>query len=133
MPWPINTSASLNFRIISSGEYRLPDIHASFSSSKILPQTGCKYGGKVSYADLPVIFMTDYDKSEHLAKAFANGGVDYIVKPIQFQEMFARIKVHLSNARRARSARDALDRTGRRMIACREDGSIAWTPPRPPT
>jgi DNA-binding NarL/FixJ family response regulator len=107
----------------------LPDIHASFSSSKILPQTGCKYGGKVSYADLPVIFMTGYDESEHMAKAFASGGVDYIVKPIQFQEMFARIKVHLSNARRARSARDALDRTGRRMIACREDGSIAWTPP----
>jgi DNA-binding response OmpR family regulator len=42
------------------------------------------------------------------------GGVDYVAKPVVIDEMLARIRVHLSNARAALAhPRMALDATGR--------------------
>ena len=81
------------------------------------------------HVDVPVIFMTGHNESDHMARAFASGAVDYIVKPIHLDEMFARINVHLSNARRAKSAREALDRTGRRLVACNAEAQILWSTP----
>lgn len=81
------------------------------------------------FSDVPVIFMTGFSEGEHMARAFASGAVDYVSKPIQLDELFARINVHLSNARKARSAREALDRTGRRIVSCNESGVILWSTP----
>ena len=81
------------------------------------------------FEDVPVIFMTGFDETEHVVRALASGGVDFIAKPVPLDELFARINVHLSNARKARSARKALDSTGRRIVACNDKGVITWTTP----
>tara|TARA_R110000868_G_scaffold162903_3_gene394813 strand:- start:303358 stop:304281 length:924 start_codon:yes stop_codon:yes gene_type:complete len=79
--------------------------------------------------DVPVIFMTGFRESEHVVRALASGGVDFVAKPVILDQLFARIRVHLANARRARSARKALDSTGRRIVACDSSGAILWATP----
>lgn len=79
--------------------------------------------------DLPVIFMTGFNENEHVVRALACGGVDFVSKPILLDQLFARMRVHLSNARRARSARQALDSTGRWIVACDANGRISWATP----
>ncbi len=81
------------------------------------------------FQDLPIIFMTRYDESEHVVKALTLGGVDFVSKPILLDQLFARMRVHLGNARRARSARNALDSTGRWIVACDGNGRIGWSTP----
>jgi DNA-binding response OmpR family regulator len=45
--------------------------------------------------DIPVIFISSYDEILDKVKAFSVGGVDYVTKPFQFEEVHARIKTHL--------------------------------------
>jgi DNA-binding response OmpR family regulator len=80
-------------------------------------------------AQAPVIFMTGLTETEHVVHALESGGVDYLTKPINIDELRARIRVHLSNARSAQSARVALDAAGRHLLAVRADGSIRWSTP----
>src|SRR5580704_5875092 len=60
-------------------------------------------------ANVPVIFMTGLSETEHIVRGLEAGGVDYVTKPIAIDEMLARIRVHLANARLTQSARAALD------------------------
>lgn len=46
-------------------------------------------------AEIPVIFITVYTDTEHKVQGFQAGGVDYITKPFQEQEIFARVSTHL--------------------------------------
>jgi signal transduction histidine kinase len=46
-------------------------------------------------AGIPVIFMTALDSTEDKIKGFEIGGVDYVTKPIQHQEVLARVTTHL--------------------------------------
>ena len=46
-------------------------------------------------AATPVIFMTALDDTEHKVEGFRLGAVDYITKPIQREELLARIQHHL--------------------------------------
>lgn len=46
-------------------------------------------------ADIPVIFMTALSDPVDKVKGLKLGAVDYITKPIQHEEVLARIKVHL--------------------------------------
>ncbi len=46
-------------------------------------------------ADIPVIFITALSDPESIAKGFSLGAVDYINKPFQESELFARINNHL--------------------------------------
>lgn len=80
-------------------------------------------------AQVPVIFMTGLTETEHVVHALDSGGVDYLTKPINIDELRARIRVHLSNARSAQSARVALDAAGRHLLAVRGDGAIHWSTP----
>lgn len=45
--------------------------------------------------DIPVIFITAKDGVENLMEGFASGGVDYIRKPFQIEEVRVRVKNHL--------------------------------------
>ncbi|OHV84510.1 response regulator [Rhizobium sp. LCM 4573] len=80
-------------------------------------------------AQVPVIFMTGLTETEHVVHALESGGVDYLTKPINIDELRARIRVHLSNARSAQSARVALDAAGRHLLAVRGDGGLHWSTP----
>ncbi len=80
-------------------------------------------------AHVPVIFMTGLTETEHIVHALESGGVDYLSKPINVDELRARIRVHLANARRAQSARIALDAAGRHLVAFGPDGGVLWSTP----
>ena len=80
-------------------------------------------------AQVPVIFMTGLSETEHIVHALESGGVDYLTKPINIDELRARIRVHLGNARSAQSARVALDAAGRHLLAVRANGTVQWSTP----
>lgn len=82
-----------------------------------------------SVAQVPVIFMTGLTETEHIVHALDVGGVDYLTKPINLDELRARIRVHLANARRAQSARVALDAAGRHLMALSSGGVTLWATP----
>ncbi|MDA9546116.1 LuxR family transcriptional regulator [Bradyrhizobium sp. CCBAU 45321] len=80
-------------------------------------------------ANVPVIFMTGLAETEHIVRGLEAGGVDYVTKPIVIEEMLARIRVHLGNARLTQSARAALDVSGRFLFAVNRHGSVLWATP----
>jgi DNA-binding response OmpR family regulator/DNA-binding CsgD family transcriptional regulator len=80
-------------------------------------------------AYLPVIFMTGLSDTEHVVLGLEAGGVDYVAKPIVVDELLARIRVHLANARIANRARTALDATGGFLLAATEAGHLLWCTP----
>lgn len=80
-------------------------------------------------AHVPVIFMTALTETEHVVHALEAGGVDYLTKPISLEEMRARMRVHLANARSTHHARVALDAAGRHLIAFSAGGEVHWTTP----
>jgi putative two-component system response regulator len=45
--------------------------------------------------DIPVIFISALDDLQDKVKAFTTGGVDYITKPFQIEEVNSRVKTHL--------------------------------------
>ena len=78
---------------------------------------------------VPIIFMTGLAETEHIVRGLEAGGVDYVTKPIAVEEMLARIRVHLANARLTQSARAALDVSGRYLLAVDSLGKIMWATP----
>jgi DNA-binding response OmpR family regulator/DNA-binding CsgD family transcriptional regulator len=78
---------------------------------------------------VPIIFMTGLTETEHIVRGLEAGGVDYVTKPIVVEEMLARIRVHLANARLTQSARAALDVSGRYLLAVNGVGKIMWATP----
>jgi DNA-binding response OmpR family regulator len=79
---------------------------------------------------LPVIFMTGLSETEHVVEGLAAGGVDYVTKPIAIDELLARIRVHLANARMAYGTHFALDATGRFLLATDRSGRLLWCTPK---
>lgn len=45
--------------------------------------------------EIPVIFLSALDDIHDKVKAFSSGGVDYITKPFQAEEVLARLETHL--------------------------------------
>ena len=80
-------------------------------------------------AHIPVIFLTGLNDPEHVVAALGTGGVDYVRKPIVVEELLARIRVHLANARGAHRSRLALGFAGRSLVALGEGGALAWSTP----
>lgn len=80
-------------------------------------------------AHIPVIFMTGLSDSESVLKGFEAGGVDFVSKPIIAEQLIARIKAHLSNARLTSSAYAALDSAGQYLLASNRKGEFLWATP----
>lgn len=80
-------------------------------------------------SNVPVIFMTGLAETEHIVRGLEAGGVDYVTKPIVIEEMLARIRVHLANARMTQSAQTALDVSGRFLMAVNGRGKVMWATP----
>jgi DNA-binding response OmpR family regulator/DNA-binding CsgD family transcriptional regulator len=85
---------------------------------------------KKMLSHMPVIFMTGLSQTEHVVEGLAAGGVDYVTKPIVIEELLARIKVHLANARIAYGSRVAIDATGRFLLATDRKGRFLWCTPK---
>jgi DNA-binding response OmpR family regulator/DNA-binding CsgD family transcriptional regulator len=82
------------------------------------------------FAHLPVIFMTGLSETENVVEGLAAGGVDYVTKPIIVDELLARIRVHLANARAVHGTSVALDATGRFLLATDRAGRLLWCTPK---
>jgi len=50
-------------------------------------------------SDIPVVFISALTETFDKVKAFETGGVDYITKPFQLEEVLARVKTHLTVGR----------------------------------
>lgn len=48
------------------------------------------------FKDIPVIFLSAKNESEDIVEAFQAGGVDYVNKPFNTDELLARIRTHLT-------------------------------------
>src|ERR1017187_4661551 len=46
-------------------------------------------------SDIPVIFLSVLSETQDKVKAFLSGAADYISKPFQLEEVYARVKTHL--------------------------------------
>ncbi|MDZ4260906.1 MAG: response regulator [Pseudomonadota bacterium] len=80
-------------------------------------------------ADVPIIFMTGLSDTEHVVMGLNAGGVDYVTKPINPDELIARMRVHLANARITQSARAALDTAGQYLFTIDLHGQLVWATP----
>jgi len=57
--------------------------------------------------DIPIIFISALDATEDKVKAFTVGGLDYITKPFQFEEVLARVETHLALRKLQKRLQDA--------------------------
>ena len=56
--------------------------------------------------DIPVIFISALNDTKDIVNAFALGGVDYISKPFQAEEVSARIATHLKICRQSQELKE---------------------------
>jgi PAS domain S-box-containing protein len=70
--------------------------------------------------DIPVIFISARGETRDKVKAFSVGGVDYITKPFQTDEVLARIETHLSlrNIQKQLEAQDVQLHRANDELAC---------------
>jgi sigma-B regulation protein RsbU (phosphoserine phosphatase) len=61
--------------------------------------------------DVPVIFISALDELRDKVRAFSVGGVDYVTKPFQLEEVLARVQTHLA----LRRLQEQLESTNRKM------------------
>ena len=62
-------------------------------------------------AGIPVIFLSALTEIEDKIKAFRSGGVDYISKPFQFEEVQARVETHIRLRRALQAEHELLEKT----------------------
>ena len=74
----------------------------------------------------PIIFITGLTEKEHIVEGLASGGVDYITKPVAVEVLIARLSTHIINSRLLQSAREALDTSGRSVLAFDPEGAFLW-------
>jgi two-component system sensor histidine kinase/response regulator len=59
--------------------------------------------------EIPVIFLSALSETTDKVKAFAAGGVDYITKPFQLDEVLARVETHLELRRQRRELQESYE------------------------
>ena len=57
--------------------------------------------------DVPIIFISALDATQDKVEAFTVGGVDYVTKPFQLEEVLARVETHLTLRRLQKRLQDA--------------------------
>jgi signal transduction histidine kinase len=58
-------------------------------------ETAIKIKQVNNYKEVPIIFITAKNDIDDIVKGFDVGGVDYITKPFNSQELLARVKTHI--------------------------------------
>lgn len=74
--------------------------------------------------EIPVIFLSALGDTADKVKAFALGGVDYVTKPLQVEEVLARVRTHL-NLRHAQKQLEAKNQQLQAEIAERQQAQAA--------
>jgi DNA-binding response OmpR family regulator len=64
-----------------------------------------------SLSGIPVIFLSALNALEDKLKGFRSGGVDYISKPLRFEEVRARVETHLQLHRAQQAEHELLEKT----------------------
>ncbi len=82
-----------------------------------------------AFRHVPIVFMTGLTETEHVVRGLGAGGVDFVTKPINIDELLARIRVHLATARVAQDSQLALDTSGRPALAIDGAGKLQWLTP----
>jgi DNA-binding response OmpR family regulator len=65
---------------------------------------------------IPVIFLSALNATEDKVKGFRSGGVDYISKPFQFEEVQARVETQVKLRRAQQAEHDLLEKTLRGAV-----------------
>ncbi|MBE9122896.1 response regulator [Tychonema sp. LEGE 07199] len=63
-----------------------------------------------NFSEIPIIFLSALDQIFDKVKAFKVGGVDYISKPFDPEEVLVRLETHLTIERQKRQLQEAIDR-----------------------
>ena len=66
--------------------------------------------------DIPIIFMTALSEVSDKIMGFQSGGVDYITKPIQHEELMARVNTHLSMRKVQKELHNANEHLEKRVM-----------------
>ena len=80
-------------------------------------------------AATPIIFVTGLSEPEHIVRGLKCGAVDYLTKPLDLEELVARLTIHIMNSKLIRGALDAIDLSGPALLAFDETGHFAWGSP----
>jgi two-component system, sensor histidine kinase and response regulator len=67
---------------------------------------------KKENVNIPVLFLSALDEKESIVEGFEAGGVDYITKPFNKEELFSRIRTHLD----LKLARDEIEQSNNHLI-----------------
>ena len=70
--------------------------------------------------DIPIIFISALDATQDKVRAFTAGGVDYVTKPFQFEEVLARVETHLALRRLQKRLQDANKKMERELALAGE-------------
>ena len=68
-------------------------------------------------ASIPVIFLTSLSQSETIVAGFAAGGVDFLTKPVQLDELLARVRTHIALRRLQNDLEARVDERTRELAA----------------
>ncbi|MEA5569456.1 sensor histidine kinase [Calothrix sp. UHCC 0171] len=98
-------SAGFDISVVKSGETaleKLPQIEPDLILLDVMMpgidgfETCRRIKSNPSTQDIPIIFMTALSDTENKISGLQLGAVDYVTKPIQVEEVLARVNVHLS-------------------------------------
>ncbi|MGL5064084.1 MAG: sensor histidine kinase [Microcoleus sp.] len=91
--------------VVKSGEtalQKLPQIQPDLILLDVMMpgidgfETCRRIKANTEHSDIPIIFMTALSDTERIVTGLQLGAVDYITKPIQFEEVLARVNIHLN-------------------------------------
>ncbi len=92
-------------------------------------ETCCLLKQNPATKHIPIIFMTGLTESEHVVRGFQSGGVDYVTKPVQTDEVLARLATHISNSKLVNQREQMIDAAGIAMLAVDKEGKVLWQTP----
>lgn len=80
--------------------------------------------------DIPIVFMTGLIDTPTIVRAFEEGAVDYLSKPVRKEEVLARITTHITRARILLRAQRSIESCGKAGFTIDSQGKITWQTPR---
>jgi CheY-like chemotaxis protein len=75
-------------------------------------EVAAKLKADAATKEVPIIFISAMTRTEDKVRAFHAGGVDYVTKPLQVEEVLARVETHLSISR----MREQIERANQKLL-----------------